>query len=250
MTRGILYGALGEKYVRTAADSARSAKKQMPGIHITLYTDVQIKDWGFFDGVRPLPVPENDRDYIAGATLGSMLRTPYEYDTCLYLDVDTFVCDDLSDVFELVEQRFDIATVWATRSLVHRFPLDGIPAAFPFYNPGVTAYRRSKAVMECFEDWQHLFDDNKDRLSAFYKKGRYQHQDMPSFRMALWRSGLRIASLRPEYQCRYWTGMATSKVKVLHTRGNYRKWRRWAAELNREPTKTRLYSKRKILVVE
>lgn len=253
MMRGVLYGALGDRYVRTAQDSARSVKKQMPNIHITLYTDVENvlkNDWGFFDDVRPLPVPENDRDRIAGATLGSMLRTPLEYDVCLYLDVDIFVCDDLSDVFELVEERFDLGTVQATHALARRFPLDGIPQAFPFYNPGVTVYRRTDAVMEFFRDWQRLFDANKKRLSKFYKKGRYQHHDMPTFRTALWRSGLQIASMRREYQCRYWTGMVTDKVKILHTRGSYRKWRRWAAELNREPSKVRFYSQRKIQVVE
>ena len=53
MTEGILYIADGRDYVREAIDSAKSVRRQMPDVNISLATREPVES-GPFDDIRPL----------------------------------------------------------------------------------------------------------------------------------------------------------------------------------------------------
>ncbi|MCZ7545715.1 MAG: hypothetical protein M5R40_20340 [Anaerolineae bacterium] len=103
---GAIYVATGAKHIMRAVRSASSLKQVMPGIHVSIFADEPVEH-GVFDAVIPVEVAEHDMmDKIR-----YMRLTPY--DRSLFLDADTFVCDDVSELFVLLE-RFDLAVAQDT----------------------------------------------------------------------------------------------------------------------------------------
>jgi hypothetical protein len=131
------------------------------------------------------------------------------------LDCDTYIVRDLGPIFELLD-RFDIAGAHApTRS---SFDLDNIPDSFPEFNAGLIAFRRSEAVSSFLAAWLADYD----RLAEL----RPASMDQPSFRRALFRSGLRIATLPPEWNQRFdMAGYPKQALRVLHGWGDEARYR-------------------------
>ncbi len=150
--------------------------------------------------------------------------TTSAYRHTLFLDSDTYVCSDLDDLFALLEV-FDLAAVHAPTRAMHE--VDGVPDSFPELNSGVILFRRCAAVDALFSKWAGLFARNLDRLQRDEIRWlRPAHEqvhvlgDQGAFREALCRSEVRIATLPPEYNCRFTTpGFVDGPVKILHGRG-------------------------------
>lgn len=126
----------------------------------------------------------------------------------LYLDTDTYVCDNLSDLFEMLE-RYDFvgahAPARSTTNTVGR-----IPPSFPEINIGVLAFRNAPVVEALFRGWEARYDEHPNV---------YKNNDQGPLREALWHWPGRLYVLPPEYNMRWgFGGFAAYKVKVLHGR--------------------------------
>ena len=187
MKKGVVYIAFGDRYVDEVLFSAATLKA-VSDLHVTLFTDRKVASRNI-DSVVEIE-PDHKRPKV-----DHLPRTPY--DLTLYLDSDTQIERDVTDVFAILD-RFDLAAVhdhsrkssrWA--SVIPEY--DAIPYAFPEYNAGVVLFRKSPRLDGFFRLWQEHFHR--------YRKAT-KGQDQASFRIALWQSELQIHTLPFEYNVR------------------------------------------------
>jgi hypothetical protein len=226
--RGVIYTAIGEYYVREAQLSARSVRSFLPDAGIVLFTDRSVKEKGAFDEVIQLtklsPVPHLEK-------LVCMRDTPFK--ETLFLDTDTFACGPLDGLFDLLKE-FDIAMAMERRDRDILPEGVAVPAAFCEYNQGVVAYRQ-------FEPMRQMFQASIDWADAFYARTGTPTDDQVAMRVALYASGLRIAVLPLEFNCRFRTfGYLNGTVKILHgripgARQAEAKLKAIARKINRDP---------------
>src|SRR5690349_17051347 len=190
-SQGVLFIATGEKYIRSAIQSAISIRKYCPDLPIHLFANW--KELGFHFEPDPYPFysVEEVKNPHRRSKVDYMQHTPFDY--TLFLDTDTAFNADIRDMFRLLE-RFDIAATHAHRRKapvrVQPWRIQ-IPPAFPQYNAGVLLFRKTEAVMQLMKDWSQAF-----REAGF-------PQDQITLRELLWLSDLRIATLPPEYNVRF-----------------------------------------------
>lgn len=208
-----MYVAAGYEYVKGAALSARSVRETCGNLQTFLFADsdsiATFRDG--FDQVSVIDSPHrrSKLDYLG--------RSPFKY--TLYLDADTRVLSDVSEIFQLLE-RFDLAAAHVPRRNhsqtrgVWRTPL---PDSFPQLNGGVLLYKSTPAVGCFLERWR----------TAYHQAGI--KKDQVTFRELLWESDLRLAVLPPEYnlkQKKYLTGHWEeweAKPRILHMKEFVRK---------------------------
>lgn len=207
-TPGILFAATGERFQKEAVLAARSVRQAMPGIPIILFTDdSQLLDPDSrpaFDSVETLDqVTHNFQDKIT-----ALLNSPF--DRTLFLDSDTFVVEDCSELFDLLDY-FDFAAAqdpWRIDANA-----DDSQHAFPEYNSGVLAIKKSEAMTQLLKDWL-----------ARHRQMRAAHPlvgDQLSLRAAIYKTSLRVHALPPEYNFRTFcvnVAGANARVKILHGR--------------------------------
>ena len=203
---GVVYVATGASYVEAACLSALSVRRHNPELPIALFSDRPVEaDAGAnpFSAVHPVPSPHRR------SKVDYMPHAPFE--RTLYLDADIRVFADLSEIFALLD-RFDVALAHAharnRRGTNTRWRAD-MPRAFPQFNSGVFAWRRSEATQGFLHAWRDAF-----HASGFRK-------DQVTLRELLWLSDLRIATLPPEYNLRYpkylWVWRRDeARPKILH----------------------------------
>lgn len=200
--RGVIYVATGQRYVDEARVSAASLKNHHPDLPVTLFTEHPV-DNPLFDHVEIINSCGNG---LRDRTL-CLMQSPYEQ--TLFLDSDTYICDDISDLFDLLD-RFDMAATHAPnrRNAEH----DGVPASFPQFNLGVWIFRKTPQMDQLFAEWLRLYDEESQNWDA-----RIKHLTQPTFRIAVYHSNIRFTNLTPEYNCRYYdSGYLEGKVKILH----------------------------------
>ncbi|MBR9891035.1 hypothetical protein GYB14_05020 [bacterium] len=181
-TLGFVYAAKGAKYIDLALNSARSLKDSTPGATVHLYCDSHPAEGHCFDAVHLLSESQSKRPKFEA------LRRA-EFDRTIYLDADTFVCADISDIFFTLD-RFDIAgahVVLRNSRHSHRTHKIQFPNSFPQINTGVLAIRKSQRM----SDFLAQVDAEMAAADSIV--------DQPIFRELLWLSDLRIAVLPPEY---------------------------------------------------
>lgn len=243
MNKGVVYAAFGKPYVREANHSWKSVRQQMPHVHSTLYTDEPDEAEAFDNVMNVSTVHHNRLDKIQNIS-----QAPY--DRVLFLDSDTHLCGDVSDVFELLD-RFDIAMAHAPRRIHYRYPsLEGVPDSFSEFNSGVMAFRNTPAVQEMFTLWARYYGEalETDWLKALKaRRGKITLQDQHFLRRALYETNLHIATLPYEYNCRMVPGIVNGEVKVLH--GRHQDLALTASRINAQshkrlfsPSKTSLYT--------
>ena len=217
MKNGFIYVATGERYVREAENAAQSLRRHMPDADITLLTDKAIDpDGTLFNSVIVIPEPQfSYEDKITG-----IQHTPYE--RTVLLDVDTWVCDDISELFDALD-RFDIAAALRPREVRHRNPqlsvFDVAPVSFPGYNTGILVFKKSPAIESLFKHWQQLQKDYVAMLHNLEDTSARVSTEQ-AFREALYQSTASIMTLSAEYNCFFGSigGSLDKKVKILHGR--------------------------------
>jgi len=184
--RGVIYIATGAAHVEAARRSAASVRATNPGLGIVLFSDAAVADPAF-DRVEAIAEPHirSKVDYLPW--------TPFA--ETLYLDTDTRVLGDLSDLFDVL-QRFELAI--AQRAYVRAGRSRAVwrhvvPAAFPEHNGGVLLYRSSPAALDFLEAWRGAYRE------AGFKV------DQITLRELLWASDLRYAVLPARYNRRRWS---------------------------------------------
>lgn len=214
MSTGAIYVALGELHLREACVSAVSMKEQMPGMHITLFSDTE-ETFECFDRIEKVKSPEYDRR----VNIRAMLNTPYR--KTLFVDTDTYVCGDMTDPIDLLD-RFDMAAALA--------PGDGawqhqnIPTSLHQYNCGVLYFSNSHAAKSFLSQWLQIYESDLRRsLSDLYGPSHDQlfPACQPSFRQSFFRGKARIATLLQNYNCRFENpNVVDGEVRLLHGRQN------------------------------
>ena len=202
--KGVVYVAMGARFVEEAQISARSVRKHMPNLPITLFTDSPPDGSDLFDRVAYLTRsgPKPHRDKLVG-----MMRSPYEQ--TLFLDTDTFIGADVSEVFEILRHFHMAATLdWGYRD---SFPKGtGVPDAFREFNLGVVFFHRSTAMLDALARALSMYDQLGEQAFG---------SEQPAFRVVSYDSTLRTAVLSAEYNCRFANfGQVTGEVKILHGR--------------------------------
>ncbi len=195
-SRGIVFVATGDRFVREAANAADSIKAVGIDYPVCLITD-QTPAIGEWEDVILLDAPS-----YSSADKLHMLDAPYEQ--VLFLDTDTRVLAQLDPVFELLS-RFELA--------VHQTPfgtwynLEGVPKSFPEFNSGVLCFRKTSAVQDMFTRWRE-----------YYFQLRMPF-DQPSLRKAVYFSDVRYAWLPAEFNFMpYMPTRASRPITIAHGR--------------------------------
>ncbi len=212
MSRGIVYVAIGQKYVNEACKSASSLKDNIRNIHITIFSSQNVQNQCFDEVVL---VKDSQNGYLD--KILCMSNSPYEH--TIFLDTDTYVCEDFSELFTLLE-KYDIGAAEAelragnnllgeTYNYQDIKDIDG-KFIFPMYNSGVIIYRKSPQLSQFFSDWLTLAEKQMQEKGIVYG-------DQPAFQITLHNSNLREVVLTPEYNCRFIFPVCVSgTVKILH----------------------------------
>jgi hypothetical protein len=206
---GFVYIATGERYRREAATAVAQLRRTNPGARVCLVADEPGAD-KFWDDFVPLPDPSfSFRDKLA------LRLCPYA--RFVYLDTDTHPVSDLSEIFALLE-HFDFAGHQLFEG--HDSPIAGVPDAFPEFQGGVLAFRRSPALEAFFARWLALYDGF--RAPGQPDRDAYANvTDQKSLRLALYESALRLAVLGPEFDFTpAHVNFACANVRILHGRGD------------------------------
>ena len=195
MTRGILYISPGN-FVKEAKISAKRLDEEMPDVSISIITDEQVSA-ECFDNIIKKNIAHGWE-----AKPNNISLSPY--DTTIYIDTDTYIVDDISEIFNLLE-RYDMAA--ALQPTGKTSIIRDVPQCMPEYNTGVIGFKSNGKVMETFELWKNVYNSRPEK------------EDQPSFRKALFKSGSNIVTLPSEYNCR-WTsaGLLSTSVKLFHGR--------------------------------
>ena len=210
--KGIIYVATGDKYVREAEISALSAKRIMPDIPIALFTHSVEYSNPVFDLVYRVEKYRNN----FSDKIDPLLSTPFR--KSIFIDSDTFICEDISDIFNLLDS-FDLAVAHAYDRRPVKVP---VPDCFCELNTGVIAFVNSPAMNEFLKRWRIIYDE------YFHSEARVIG-DQASFRKVLHDSQLRFYILPPEYNMRPQFRAIAGRcegMKILHMRGiNHEQWR-------------------------
>lgn len=213
---GVVFVATGaENYRALAARAAASVKAHAPALAVDLFSDRPMEDT-VFDRVHLLEDPWF-RSKIDGLLMSRFERT-------LYMDCDMLALADISDIFAVLE-RFDIAMVhdWYRNSaLNHTFWRKELPSAFPQFNGGLVALRRTPMTTAFLHDW-------KAAVKA-HDSGR----DQITLREVIWDSDLRLAVMPEEYNLLYLQGVRQwtpdfAAPRIVHSPRFHREYARFAA---------------------
>jgi hypothetical protein len=158
-------------------------REMHPGIHITLYTNLptEASDLMLFDDIK-----------TSSGLLGNLWAYKHRcleetpYDRTLHLDADTYIMDNISEVFDVLD-RFDLAIPISTWYM--KKDNMSLPMCFPEPAGG-------------FFTWV-----NNKKMKSFFKQvaNRCEEWDSNSdegiMREALYNSNIRFAILPYEYNC-------------------------------------------------
>lgn len=201
---GVVFVATGARYAAAAEAAARSVRERMPAVEIDLFTDADARP-AVFDRIHPIETPHR-RSKVDCLQASRFANT-------LYLDSDTRVVADVSDLFALME-RFDLALAHAHArarpQTMARWRLD-LPEAFCQFNSGVFVYRKSPKMQALLGKWGDAF-----REAGFAK-------DQVALRELIWTEGIALHVLPPEYNIRYDKYLRLwkpdeARPKILHMR--------------------------------
>lgn len=227
-TRGIYCVAYDIEARACAHDMMESAKTHMPDIPICLCSDGPI-------GPEDVFVEQPDAD-VGGriAKLRVYELAPAEWDTVLYLDADTEIIAPVYQLFEWVEDGWDLVickdapasptltAFWQTggglgtetrsAEIVETVKVTGTDEVLQL-NGGVFAFKRGLALEAFFTRW----------LQEWLKYGR---RDQAALLRALYADPLRVLYLGNEWNIFPNHNMNQEKAGILHWPGKARRWGR------------------------
>ncbi len=212
---GIMYSCFGEKYIAEAAQAARSSRRHNDVPHL-IFAAGELRDPP--PGVTVVGFEQKSSAPFVDR-IANMRRSPFERTLCL--DTDTFVVEQIMDVFELLD-HYDLALAQAPAYRGLDDP--EVPDAFPEFNCGVVAWRSSERAAAFLRSWEEtyrawLVEDVLPGIDGGAHPSRTEIGDQPAFRRCAWQHGMKVATLPPEYNLRL--GIQTTvvdRVRLLHGR--------------------------------
>lgn len=205
MSRGFIYIANQEKFKAEAILSARSLKRftSLP-ITIILTEDLIDDQLNIFDTV----IINNElKKYTYLSKIIGMGDTPY--DETIFLDSDTFICNSIDNLFDLLDYFDFSTTIEAKRHTTKRDDMI-LKNVLPEFNTGVILYRNNHIMNKIFKNWLSKCLEWKISM------------DMPGFREAVIENheNVKFSILPNEYNLH---GLKTfsvinGEVKIIHER--------------------------------
>lgn len=191
---GILYIAFGDSFTKEGVMSYLSLRRYMHDVKVCFMTDrTDLLDQHVADD-KNLIVTKIQPTHIR-SKVDFVSKTPFK--RTLYLDSDTLVVRDLSDIFDSLD-RFDVA-------LTHDFARKRkkyadiipeyakIPYSFSEVNGGVFAYEMNERTEKFLKLWNHYFYKYYNQTSGW---------DQVSLRISLWESDVKLYHLPVEFNIR------------------------------------------------
>lgn len=206
--QGVIYVVSGfrQNYVEEVNLSIGSLLEHNPNMLICVF--VSDMSLNIDDRAQKIKIDKPELSFFD--KIYAISNSPFDYS--VFLDTDTYVCDDLSDVFIMLD-RFDVCLAidpssWKGYHSPGYSKKYGIPESFPEFNTGVFAFRKSQEFSQLIELWTKFYHENSTSL------------DQPTFRVALYKSNVRICPLIQEYNLRVGSGPCCiqSGPKIFHAR--------------------------------
>ncbi|WP_254840503.1 putative nucleotide-diphospho-sugar transferase [Natronomonas marina] len=201
MTRGVVYICAADQLLAEAELSAYSVRESNPDLTIGIITD----DTSEVSDVFDLSIETS----LSGSFADKPGALELPFDRSLYMDTDIWVDGDLDPVFEILDQ-FDIAAVHNHDNYSRMaYENPDVPKTFPEYNTGIIAFKKSLNVKSFIDRWKRTYQERTNLRPG----------DQPSFRHTLYHSDLRVATLPPEYNCKFrYPGLAVGQIICFHGR--------------------------------
>ena len=212
-TRSLIYIATGAKHRDEALISCLNSSSYLSNVSTFIYTDYITSELeNIFDFCFLHPDPSfSYRDKIL-----PLIDLPC--DECIFLDSDAFLCNKISDIFEVCS-GFDVAAVKAPVRIPPGWCDPNVPKLFPELNTGVLYLRSSAIQSRLISSWLNLYD-------SLYQTHN-QSWDQASFRSVLWdfitNLSLKFYDLPPEVNIRTtkpWFAGRGLPAYVIHGRFN------------------------------
>ena len=191
--KGYLYIAYGEAFTKEALMSIESLRRYTE-LPIAIYTDQKLIVEAAAQRLNINLVGEIKANHLR-AKVDYMDQSPFQ--KTVFLDSDTVIVRNCDDMFELLD-RFDIGIVddYARKreNYSKQVPeYNDIPYAFSEGNSGVIAFNNSFRSQTFLKMWKEYFYKYFDITNGW---------DQVSFRIALWKSNVRIHRMPFEYNVR------------------------------------------------
>ena len=206
MSNGAIYILTqNERYVDLALQSVASLKRVMPDLPVTVLSQFPMSSL-----VEQVVRVQPTRDGFYDKTK-LMQKSPY--DRTLFIDADIFVVEPFPELFGLLD-RFDCAATheeYVNTDWFNHYPRNDIPSSFPEFNTGILLFKRSPQMDVVLKEWEALYAQH------LMEKPDQPINDQPFFRVALYHSEARVATLTREYNCKFrGQGYLNGPVKILH----------------------------------
>jgi len=239
--RGAVYYAVRKpKYVKMAVRSAKSLRRYMPDLPITLFTDLPNSQWAkqpVFASVETLPPVS---ELLCHNVMSAMAKFPY--DISLFLDTDVWVCGDLSEIFDAIEHSsldLMLPTIQQYR-YVHRedpiFEKAGVPDAYPRYTTAIVGIKTNRRT----EVFVKLWGERYRELCTEWTLSPICPDQIP-LRIALHQSpAMRVGALRDCYEYQLY-GYFNRPIKIIHAKGTKEQFQKWEREANKHPKAPRYF---------
>lgn len=225
---GIFYVATGKKYMEEAIQSYQSLRRINASIPVKLYTDKS--------NLKRAKLIFNDIDIIENPgydfkdKITPFINPPFIFN--LFLDTDTYLCDDISDIFEILKY-YQFGLIHAPGRI--QYTIDSIPDYFPEFNTGFIAFANNQNTINVFKMWKQIYQNQiENKLPVPH--------DQPAFREALFSSKLSVYVLPNEYNFRInspnFAG-SNMPVKILH--GRVKDFKKVEAIVNKNTEVARIF---------
>ena len=217
---GFLYVAFGSKHTIEALGSVKSLRRSNPNAVIAIVTDQLVTDPDFSQIIKAKS-PELTDSKNFHVKIAGLQQSPFE--RTLFLDTDTLICDDLTNLFALFN-RFDLLVThntWRVDRLFEELsePYSSVAIPFMACNTGFLGFANRPVVQTLFTNWAERMEDQiiEHRETA----------DQPAFRWALYHSEARFCVLSHAYNYQAHNPCllpAYQTLAVLHDRRPLMSW--------------------------
>ena len=220
MNRAIFYIANNGYNIELARKSAESVARWCPDVAIYLYLvnagDIAVLDG--FDFVMPLNLDSEDIQYggwfyTQNQAMPKILESLQSrgITRAIYLDCDTFVCDKIDDLWEILDVCDIAGAISPRRYLENIDPF--IPKSFPEWNIGVNPMKVSNMTVSF---WKEVANLHKLKLDYYGNDDQTPLRGMMHY-FSSKRKYMRFLTLSPEWNFRFCFPCSASKtVKILH----------------------------------
>jgi len=206
MTNGYLYVVNKQKFINEAIISGQSIRQySILPIAIVCTRELATQEVNvFFDEVI---INDELNNHLYLSKIIGMQNSPFE--NTVFLDSDTFVCSDISNLFEL-SNLVDIATTIESKLHTAVLPNIDYKNIIPEFNSGVIFFRKNAITEKLFNDWLQVCIELNIKI------------DMPGLREAILKNfnEIKFVILPEEYNSHGYKSMLmlNGEVKVIHER--------------------------------